>query len=181
MMEWRKTLVAVGAVAWVLGHAAAIHAADSFKVAVIDVKMIMEKTKAGKRALDEMKQFQVSRQRILAADEEEFKNLEKEVRGQENALSESARREKQEQLGVKYQSYQRRIQEFNREIQAKSKALGEEYQKKIGDIAMDVAKKEGYAAVLDKGNESSIKIVIYNQNAIDLTDRVVKEFDRRHQ
>ena len=180
-MEWRNTLVAVGLLAWVLGHASAIHAADSFKVAVIDVKMIMEKTKAGKRALDEMKQFQVSRQRILAADEEEFKNLEKELRGQESGLSEAARRGKQEQLGTKYESYQRRIQEFNREIQAKSKALGEEYQKKIGEIAMEVAEKEGYVAVLDKGNDSTIKIVLYNQNAIDLTDRVVKEFDRKYQ
>jgi outer membrane protein len=35
--------------------------------------------------------------------------------------------------------------------------------------------------VLDKGNEASIKIVIYHQPGLDLTDKVIKEFDRQNQ
>jgi hypothetical protein len=32
--------------------------------------------------------------------------------------------------------------------------------------------------VVDQGSEQTVKIVIYNKDTIDLTDQVIKEFDR---
>jgi outer membrane protein len=81
---------------------------------------------------------------------------------------------------VKFENYQRRLQDFNREIQAKQKQLVEEYQKKIDQAAGAVAEKNGLAAVLDKGNENTLRIVIYAQDSLDVTDQVVKEFDRQN-
>ena len=31
---------------------------------------------------------------------------------------------------------------------------------------------------MDKGNPNTLRIVIYNSNAIDITDQVIKEFDK---
>jgi outer membrane protein len=177
MMERRIGLAAILVV--MLSQAAVVEAADTFKVAVIDRQTILEKTKSGKRAMDVLKEFSKSRERILIADEEELRGLEKELQEQAASLSEAAKRDKQEQLREKFQSYQRRRQEFGKEIQAKQKELGDDYEKKIKGIAGEIAEKEGYTAILDKGGEM-IKIVIYNQNTLDLTDRVVKEFDRRY-
>ena len=36
----------------------------------------------------------------------------------------------------------------------------------------------GIALVVDKGSEQTVKIVIYSKDTIDLTDQVIKEFDR---
>jgi hypothetical protein len=33
--------------------------------------------------------------------------------------------------------------------------------------------------VLDKGSDTTLRIVIYASSVIDITDQVVKEFDRR--
>jgi outer membrane protein len=44
--------------------------------------------------------------------------------------------------------------------------------------AQAVGEKNGYIAIIDKGNEAMIKIVLFYQPALDLTDQVVKEFDR---
>jgi outer membrane protein len=33
---------------------------------------------------------------------------------------------------------------------------------------------------VDKGSDATIKIVIYNKDAIDLTDQVIREFDRQN-
>jgi len=41
-----------------------------------------------------------------------------------------------------------------------------------------VADKAGYQLVLDKGSEQTVKIVIFNKDTIDLTEQVIKEFDR---
>ncbi|MGH7209251.1 MAG: OmpH family outer membrane protein [Nitrospiraceae bacterium] len=154
--------------------------AESFKVAVIDQQAVLAKSKSGKRALEAIKEFSASRQRIVSADDEELKKLEKELKAQEAGLSEAARRGKQELFRTKLESYQRRLQDFNREIQAKQKELVEEYQKQIGKAAAAVAEKAGYSMVLDKGSDASLRIVLYTHKAIDLTDQVVKEFDRRY-
>ena len=52
-----------------------------------------------------------------------------------------------------------------------------EYAQKIAAAAQAVAQKEGYQAILDKGSDGMVKIVLYHQPALDVTDRVVKEFD----
>ena len=57
------------------------------------------------------------------------------------------------------------VAEYSKKIQAASKAVGE---------------KNGYVAVIDKGNEVAMKIVLYHQPALDVTDQVVKEFDRQN-
>jgi len=176
----RVTLAAAIGTAVMILSQGAMGLAAEFRVGVIDQQVIMEKSKAGKRALEGMKEFSASRQKIIAADDEALKELEKSLKAQESGLSETARREKQEQFRAKLDAYQRRLQDFNREIQGKQKELFEEYSKKIDQAAKVVAEKEGYAAVLDKGSESTLRVVLYHRSTVDLTDQVVKEFDRQN-
>ncbi len=170
-------VIAVGATLASVGEGGA---AEALKVGVIDQQQVLERTVAGKRALEGLKEFSASRQRIVSADDEELKRLEKELKDQESSLSETAKREKQEGFRTKFENYQRRLQEFNREIQGKQKQLADEYQKKIDQAAASVGEKNGYAAVLDKGSNASLRIVIYYNQAIDLTEQVIKEFDRQN-
>ena len=152
-------------------------AADTLKVAVVDQQTIMERSKAGKRALEEMKQYSATRQKIIDSDDQELKELEQTI--QDPKLSETAKQEKQELFRSKLAAYQRRIQDFNREVQEKQREMITEYGKKIRQAALAVAEKEGYTAVLDKGSEATIKIVIYSHPSVDLTDKVTKEFDNQ--
>ncbi len=57
-----------------LAHTAV--AAETFKVAVMDQQAVMEQSKAGKRALEEMKSYSVTRQKIVNSDDQELKDLE---------------------------------------------------------------------------------------------------------
>lgn len=180
MSNCRAWLTGIGPILLVLGCVSLSLAAEAVKVGVIDPQAVLEKTKAGKRALDGLKEFSASRQKIISADDAQLKQLEKELQAQEGGLSESAKREKQEQFRAKLQNYQRRIQDFNKEIQTKQKEIADEYQKKIDEAAKAVAEKNGYVAVLDKGNDATLRIVIFHHAAIDLTDQVIKEFDRRN-
>ena len=151
-------------------------AADSFKVAVMDQQLVIERSKAGKRALEELKAYSATRQKIINSDDQELKELEQAF--QDSKASEAVKQEKQAQFQTKIEAYQRRLADFNREIQQKQRETVLEYTKKVQDAAQAVAQKEGYIAVIDKGNDSVIKIVIYNQPALDVTEQVIKEFDR---
>ncbi|WP_447602625.1 OmpH family outer membrane protein [Nitrospira sp. Nam80] len=168
-----STLLALG----LFGAAPEILAAE-FKMGVIDPQVILEKTKAGKRALDGLREYVSTRQKLLSRDEEELRNIEKQIKEQAPKLSETEKKDKETSFRSKIQDYQKRAQEFNQELQTKQKELVDEYMKKIAAATQTVADKGGFQLVLDKGSEQTVKIVIYNKDTIDLTDQVIKEFDR---
>ena len=173
--------VIVGAVALSLMPAAeSLYAAEVLRVGVMDQQMVMERTKGGKLALEDVKGYSMTRQKIINADEQEIKDLDQSLQDSNAKLTDQARQEKEEQLRSKMEAYQRRLQEFNREVQQKQREMVVEYAQKIAAAAKAVAQKEGYTAILDKGNEALIRIVLYHQPALDVTDSVVKEFDRQN-
>jgi outer membrane protein len=159
---------------------APVHAGEVIRVGVMDQQMVIERTKAGKLALEEVKGYSMTRQKIIQADEQELKDLEQSLQDPNVKLADQARQEKEEQLRGKMEAFQRRLQEFNREVQQKQREMVVEYAQKIAAAAQAVGQKEGYTAILDKGNEALIRIVLYHQPALDVTDSVIKEFDRQN-
>ena len=116
--------------------------------------------------------------KLLSRDEEELRNSEKQLKEQASKLSETEKKDKETSFRSKIQDYQKRAQEFNQELQGKQKELVDDYMKKIAVATQTVADKAGYHLVLDKGSEQTVKIVIFNKDTIDLTEQVIKEFDR---
>jgi len=168
----------IGAVALWLAMLSPALSDETFKVAVMNQQLVIEQSKAGKRALEELKAYSMTRQKIINADDQELKELQQAI--QDGKLSDSAKQEKQGQFQAKLDAYQRRLADFNREIQQKQREMVAEYSKKVQAAAQAVGEKNGFIAVIDKGSEAAIKIVLYHQPALDVTDQVVKEFDRQN-
>ena len=162
----------------VAAASAVSYAAESFKMGVIDPQAVLEKSKAGKRALEGLREYVSTRQKLLSRDEEELRTIEKTLKESSAKLSEAEKKDKETQFRAKIQDYQKRAQEFNQELQGKQKEMIDDYMKKIASATQTVAEKSGFALVVDKGSEATVKIVIYSKDTIDLTDQVIKEFDR---
>ena len=173
-------VVVLAALLFFTQWAALSDAAESGKVGVMDQQAVMERTKAGKLALEDMKGYAQTRQKITGSDEQELKELQQSLEDPNAKLTDALRQEKEEQLRSKAEAYQHRVQEFQREIQQKQREMVVDYSRKIAVAAQAVAQKEGYTAILDKGNESLIRIVLYYQPALDVTDLIAKEFDRQN-
>lgn len=174
-----RTLVAAALLSvFVSPFPPSLQAAETFKMGVVDPQSVLEKSKAGKKALDGLKEYVSTRQKLLSRDEEDLRNYEKQLKEQSSKLSEAEKKEKETQFRAKIQEYQKRAQEFNQELQGKQKELVDDYMKKISAATQTVAEKGGFSLVVDKGSEQTVKIVIYNKDTIDLTDQVIKEFDR---
>lgn len=174
----RQAVLPLCAAALLCLTSATAQAAEAFKMAVIDPQSVLEKSKAGRRALDGLKEYVSTRQKLLSRDEEELRNTEKTLKESASKLSEAEKKEKEAQFRSKIQDYQKRAQEFNQELQGKQKQIVEEYMKKIAAATQTVAEKGGFSLVVDKGSEQTVKIVIYNKDTIDITEQVIKEFDR---
>jgi outer membrane protein len=159
-------------------YAGTAWAAEAFKMGVVDPQAVLEKSKAGRAALDKLKEHATSRQKQLTKDEDDLKGLEKQLKEQEAGLSETKKKELQGNFRIKIQDYQKKVQDFNQELAVKQKELVDDYMKRIQNATKSVAEKSGVSLVVDKGSDQTIKIVIYNKETIDLTDQVIKEFDR---
>jgi outer membrane protein len=155
-------------------------AGEPVKIGVMDQQAVMERSKAGKAAMENVKAYSATRQKIIDENERELEELKQALSDANSKLSDTAKQEKQDQFQSKLEAYDRRLQDFNREIQQKHRDMVAEYAKKIGDAAKAVAQKEGYLAILDKGSDALFRIVLYHQAALDVTDLVVKEFDRQN-
>ncbi|HMS85614.1 MAG TPA: OmpH family outer membrane protein [Nitrospira sp.] len=176
----RTTMIMLGVLWCATQWAAPLYAGDSARVGVMDQQRVFERSKTGKAALEEMDRYTKTRQNIIDSDEKELKELQQSLEDPNTKLADSVRQEKEEQLRGKVEAYQHRVQEFNREVQQKRGEMVAEYSRKISVAAQAVAQKEGYAAILDKGNDSVLRIVLYHQAALDVTESVVKEFDRQN-
>ncbi|HEY6639505.1 MAG TPA: OmpH family outer membrane protein [Nitrospiraceae bacterium] len=177
-MERTGVISLIGATAVWLAMVSPVLSDDTGKVAVMNQQMVVEQSKAGKRALEELKAYSMTRQKIINADDQELKELQQAMG--DAKLTDSAKQEKQGQFQAKLEAYQRRLADFNREIQQKQREMVAEYMKKVQAAAQAVGEKNGYVAIIDKGSEAAMKIVLYHQPALDLTDQVVKEFDRQN-
>jgi len=177
-LAWQTTLSLFATALLCFGYFSTAQAAEAFKMGVIDPQSVLEKSKAGKKALDGLKEYVSTRQKLLSRDEEELRNTEKTLKESGAKLSEAEKKEKETQFRAKIQDYQKRAQEFNQELQGKQKQLVDEYMKKIASATQTVAEKGGFSLIVDKGSEQTVKIVIYNKDTIDITEQVIKEFDR---
>jgi len=177
-MERLRVSSLISAVALWLAMVSPGLSAETFQVAVMDQQAVIAQSKAGKRALEELKAYSLTRQKIINADDQELKELQQAI--QDGKLTDSAKQEKQGQFQARLEAYQRRLADFNREIQQKQREMVAEYSKKVQAAAQAVVEKNGFVAIIDKGNEAAMKIVLYHQLALDLTDQVVKEFDRQN-
>ena len=177
-MERTRVTSLISAVALWLAMVSPVLSDETFKVAVMNQQVVIELSKAGKRALEELKAYSMTRQKIINADDQELKELQQTI--QDGKLTDSAKQEKQGQFQAKLEAYQRRLADFNREIQQKQREMVAEYSKKVQAAAQAVGEKNGFVAIIDKGNEAMMKIVLYHQPGLDLTDQVVKEFDRQN-
>ena len=162
------------------GISAVDAANDSFRVAVIDPHAVMEKSKAGSRALALLKEHAKARDTVLKSDQRELERLQEELKEAEGTLPENELKEKQETFARKFQDYQKRGQEYQVELSQKQREIVQEYMKKIEAVTSVVAQRHGFSLVVDMGSDTTLKIVLYSRKGLDITGEVVKEFDRRY-
>ena len=153
-------------------------AAKGFKVGVVDPQTVIENTKAGKRALATLKEHAQVRQKLIAADEAELKSIQEELQNSDS-LSDKEKQTKQGLFQRKLQEYQRRGQEFQTELGNKQQAMVKEFLGKIQVVIKAVADRHGFSLVIDKGSGATLKIVLYSRKGLDITNEVIKEFNKK--
>ena len=147
------------------------------KIGVIEPQKILEETKEGKKIKASLEDYVKTRQRLIESEEADLKKLQGDL-AQATGLSQAAQEEKEEAFRKRAVAYQRHVQELENEIQSKKREVLGEFSKKIEQVVNEIAEKEKFGLVLDKGENGPGTLVLYSHPSINLTDRVIKALDK---
>jgi outer membrane protein len=173
----------------IVGQAQA-QAQRALKVAVVDLQAVLDGSVRGKAAKDRLKEHGMQLQEEIKSKrtfkderEAELQKLRTEIRSQGLVLSEQARAEKEEKFRKQMRELKRFIDDTNRYIEDATQEFREkevsETQRlllEVRKVVQEVGKQEGYSLILE-GNESAA-VVLYFNNAIDITPKIIQRYDQ---
>ncbi|HAG90393.1 MAG TPA: hypothetical protein DCL41_00890 [Bdellovibrionales bacterium] len=144
------------------------------KIGFIDMQKAIQETKAGKAAKKQLEAEFNKKKAELQKKEADLKKKFEDFEKKAMALSNEVKAKKQQELQIEMQKHQQHVAKSQMEIQKKERDLTKPIIDKMQKIISDLAKKEGYTAILEKSEQ----LVLFAQPSIDLTDKVVKEYNK---
>jgi len=164
----RKMFLALAVVA-----ATAVAQAET-KIGYVDVQKALQATAAGKKAKESLDAEYGKRKKDLDKKKADIEKMSQDLEKKKTVLSEEVMGKRQMELQEEMMRFQKNVAENQMEIQKKEKDLVEPILDKMRRVIEKVAKEKGYNLVLEKQSQN----VLYAQKDADLTEDVVKAFEK---
>jgi outer membrane protein len=166
--------LAVGsAMALALSVGSVASAAD-VKIGYVDLQKAIQETSAGKKAKKELEKEFNAKKAELQKKETDLKKMDEDFKKKSVALSDEVKGKKMQELQAEMLKFQREVGESQINIQKKERELTQPILEKLQSSIEKIAKEGGYTMVLERNEQS----VLWAKKDVDLTDAVVKEFER---
>jgi len=143
------------------------------KIGYVDLQAALNKSKAGQAANAKLNEIVAARQKKITEAEVEIKTLQEEIKKQRHLMTEDAVRAKEEEIERKLRDYKRLVTDSQDEIKKREQKLVSGILDELHAVVKKLGKQEGYAAIF----EQNASRMLYADEAIDLTDRVVEMYD----
>jgi outer membrane protein len=147
--------------------------AQETKVGVVDLQTLQEKSKAFQNVKAEIQKKIQAMQQKLDQEKDALMKLEEDLQKQSMMLSLDAQEDKRRELEKKRRYYKYLQDDFSQELKAVELETINRIMKELQAIVKEIGDKEGYILILEK---RTLGLVYYNE-AIDITDRVIKAYD----
>jgi len=169
-MKMRKSIILMIAI-FVLG----VFTFSEIKIGVINPQKIMDNTKKGIETQKRLQGLQNKKQQEMKTMQDEIAKLEKDLMSP--ALNDEARQKKTLDLQEKQKNFKRFYEDARNEFtQAYQKEIAA-MEKDILPLIQEVGKQKGFTVIYDLTTSG----IVYFDQAIDITDEVVKAVDARFQ
>jgi len=168
--KFRIFVVAAGLLAF-----AGTAVADEVKIAIVDLDRAINATDQGKKAREELQGKQKQAEGQLKPMYEKGKALNEEIQSKRFVLSEDALRKKQLDLMDIQNDLKSKGAELEGQFKIDYERLVGPLRDKLLGILTDFGKEQGYTLILERNTPG----VIYSKEALDITDEVVKRFNKK--
>lgn len=144
------------------------------KLAYIDMQKAIQETSTGKKAKSELETEFNKKKKELEKREADLKKMNDDLEKKSMVLTDEVKAQRQQELQGEMLKYRELVGKSQMEIQKRERDLTVPIVEKLKVIIDQIAKKEGYTMVFEKSEQS----VMWANKDVDLTDRVVKEFEK---
>ncbi len=156
----------------VMSVAATAKAAD-MKIGYVDMAKAVSATASGKKAKTELEGEFQKKKKELEKRESDLKKMGEDLEKKKSVLSDEVLSKKQAEFQEEMLKYRETVGKSQMEIQKKDRELTAPIFEKMKKVIEKIAKDKGYAMVIENS-----QMVLYAQSDADLTDEVVKAFEK---
>jgi outer membrane protein len=148
--------------------------ADKIKIGVVNIQEFQKKSKKFETTRASLEKKFGSLQQKLDKERTALLALEEDFKKQKMMLSLDAQDDKKRELDRKRRYYKYLVEDITQQMKDAEIEATKNIGKALETTVQKIGKKEGYTLILEK---RTLGLVYYN-STIDITDRVIKAFDR---
>lgn len=174
MCGWRWWLF--WGAATVVVMASASWAADPpMRFGFVDFQTVISQSKEGQAAMTTVKAEAAEKQKEISAKEAEVKQMDADFQKQASALSDAAKKEREEEIRRKLRDLKRVTEDFNRDLAKRESEMLNDLLRDLTAVIRDYGKEKGFTLIVEKGQGG----VIYSNDAADLTKEILERYNTR--
>ena len=165
--------IATELVVIVLLAAGSVCAADVAKIGIVDLQRVIDTSNVGKRSSEEIKREGRRMEQTLAEKEAELEELKETLDQRAVVLSQEALEEKKRVLRIKTNDFKSLRKRYLERLKEMNVTLSNRIKEDVFEIVEDIGRRGGYQLVLER----QIGGVVYAPTAIDITDKVIEQYN----
>jgi len=153
------------------------YGADVAKIGTIDFQRILDVSDAGKEAQAQLNKQAQKMEADLKSKGAEIEENRKQFEREALVMNKEMKDTKEREMRIKINDFKQLQQRYTgvaRELQFR---LVGQIRKDLDEIVQEIGKKEGYLMILERKEAG----IIYMPSKIDITDKVIKQFDAQHE
>ena len=150
--------------------------AEEAKIGFVDMQKAIQSTELGKRAKKELESEFNSKKKELQEKEKDLKKMGEDLEKKSMVMSDEVKQKKQMEFQEEMVKYRELVGKSQLSIQEKERNLTQPILEKMRNILGEIGEKESYTVILEKAENS----VMWAPKKIDLTERVIAEFNKRN-
>lgn len=172
-MRASRTLLAIGLLAVLVGATGADD--EPLRIAVVDVNQALNSTDEGKAAREELARKQREAEARVQPRIERFKELQEELKSKKFVLSEEALYQRQLDLIELKNEIESEMKELEGKFKVDEERIVGPLRKKMIDVVQAIGREQGFTLIVERASPG----LLYSREALDITDAVIEQFNKK--
>lgn len=164
-----------GAAVVVLMASASWAADPPMRLGFVDLQAVISQSKEGQAAMNTVKAEAAEKQKEISAKEAEIKQMDADLQKQASALSDAAKKDREEEIRRKLRDLKRVTEDFNRDLAKRESEMLNDLLRDLTVVIRDYGKEKGLTLIVEKGQGG----VIYGNDTADLTKEILERYNTR--
>ena len=170
----KQLLVTLIGFAMMPGLAYSADQKTEMKLVYVDLQKAIQETSTGKKAKKDLEKEFNSKKAELKKKEDDIRKMNEDFEKKAAVLSEETRQKKSIEIQTEMRKFQDEVGKSQLNLQKKEGELTKPILDKLQEIIDKMARDNGYAFVFEKSEQS----IVWAKKELDITDAVVKEFEK---